>query len=190
MTTDTGTKPAVTDEKTPSGPVAGEADAPPTTVSLDVVTAMHRRLLKLQGDHTASTSLLSKIEEEVKTLSKYVGGEILARLEELATSVIHHADLIDSLAAALDRIGQRLAPAPARGVVPRTLPSQQKPADVEGAVPTGDDGTELQIDPKKIGTQVVKLPSGQEVEVRVRRPGPAVLRDGNRVEQGQKTRRS
>lgn len=166
---------------TPSTPEA--SDPPPSAVSLDVMTAMHDRLLKLLGRLDAVEPKIAALEAESGKVGTLVEDFIRTHGEataELLASVTNHADLLDGLGKTLEEISSRVAKMPAIRAQPaRTLP----PAETV---------TELQIDPQQLGTHVQTLPDGQVVEVNVRRPagGGAVIRDGRPVAAGGKVRRS
>jgi hypothetical protein len=198
-TKSTDTSEASTAAAAGAGSTAAAADAPPSTVSLDVVTAMHRRLLVLQAKQQTQ-------EEEIgdlKTGSERLGAMALhasAQIEELHQTVTQHAELIDGAGRTLDEIGTRLAAQPRRGETERRLPRAAGSTILEHGSTAP---AELQIDPKDVGEQLVKLPGGQEVIVRVRRPtesgapeilarnpvGRGFIRDGQAPGRG-KTRRS
>lgn len=194
-----------------SGNTASAADAtaadegPPTTVSLDVVTAMHQRLVQARGQLRDLDQRSASFRADVDAIGKMLRDEVLPQINDLHATVTEHADLLDGLGQVIEQLGAKVAPL-RRGEVERRLPeapgntASSSPPDLEataleqpGAFQAGkvtpvgppiDPSkvlTELRVDPSKVGKQVVQLPSGGELEINVRRPPAAPAPAGGGV---------
>lgn len=175
----------------PAADTATAGDAPPQTVSLDVVTAMHGRLVQLRTELRDLVDHVAKLDQLHTSIAKMVGDEIAPELSDLKATVTEHAEQLDGHEGALAEIGRRLGQGPRRGEMDRRLPSTpaislslgnsapatpgntdlevlSRPSAYEAGKVTPL--TEVQIDPSKVGTQIVRLPSGGELQVNVRRP--------------------
>ena len=160
------------EETTPAAPTTPPPDAPPTDVSLDVVSALHTRVVRLQGT----------VDELGAKLARVLGAlnQIVTGLSGLDATVAGHASDIDEIHQAISDL--RAGAATITDPAPSRVPLAPGMTEEIGA-PTGRT-THLLVDPKKAGIQTVTLPGGQQVDIRVGRASTggagAVLRDGKR----------
>jgi hypothetical protein len=165
--------------KTPPAPQRPEPPIPPAEfiamvrqirADLDDVRGVWRpeATKKLEALDKQLTEIGAKLEELSTTAAKADEiAKLAARVTELETShadvstaVGFHADTLTAVNAMIEEIAA--GPATKRNPADRVLPK----------------ATEIKIDPSKVGAQIAKLPSGQEVTINVRRPDVGTVRDG------------